>query len=62
MSILAPAKMRLWLELWKEEVMASVPKEDLKGKFQGQQIKKGRLPGSTPDKMQPRLKEGGQIL
>ena len=33
MSILAPAKMRLWLELWKEEVMASVPKEDLKGKF-----------------------------
>jgi hypothetical protein len=62
MSILAPAKMRLWLELWKEEVMASVPKEDLKGKFQGQQIKKGRLPANSPEKMQPKLKGGGQIL
>lgn len=62
MSILAPAKMRLWLELWKEEVIASVPKEDLKVKFQGQKIRKGHLPGSTPDEMQPQLKGGGQIL
>ncbi len=62
MSILAPAKMRLWIELWKEEVMASVPKEDLKQKFQGKQIQKGRLPRSSPEKMQPKFKGGEQIL
>jgi hypothetical protein len=42
--------------------MASVPKEDLKVRFQGQKIRKGHLPGSTPDEMQPQLKGGGQIL
>ncbi|UCE74022.1 MAG: hypothetical protein JSV56_13540 [Methanomassiliicoccales archaeon] len=62
MSILAPAKMRLWIELWKEEVMASIPTEELKQQFQSKQIKKGRIPAKPPDKIQPKLDGGGQVL
>ncbi len=62
MSILAPAQMRLWIEMWKEEVMASIPKEELTQKFQVKQMKKGRIPAKLPDKLQPKLEEGGQIL
>ncbi|UCE38105.1 MAG: hypothetical protein JSW00_02375 [Thermoplasmata archaeon] len=62
MSILAPAKMRLWIELWKEEVMASIPKEELQQKFQGKQIKKGRMPTKPPEKIQAKLEGGGQVL
>lgn len=62
MSILAPAKMRLWIEMWKEEVMASIPMNDLQQKLQDKQIKKGRLPAKEPKKVQTNLEGGGQIL
>ena len=62
MSILAPAQMRLWVEMWKEEVMASIPKEELTQKFQIKQMEKGRIPAKPPDKLQPKLEDGGQIL
>ena len=62
MSILAPAKMRLWIEMWKEEVMASIPKQELKQKFQDKQIQKGRIPLKKPEKIQPKLEGGGQVL
>ncbi|UCG69168.1 MAG: hypothetical protein JSV09_15520 [Thermoplasmata archaeon] len=62
MSILAPAKMRLWIEMWKEEVMASIPMNDLAQKFQDKQIKKGRLPAKSPQKIQPKLERGGKVL
>jgi hypothetical protein len=62
MSILAPAKMRLWIEMWKEEVMASIPMNDLQQKLQDKQIKKGRLPAKPSKKVQSNLEGGGQIL
>ncbi|ODS41045.1 MAG: hypothetical protein A7315_07155 [Candidatus Altiarchaeales archaeon WOR_SM1_79] len=62
MSILAPAKMRLWIEMWKEEVMASVPIEKLTQKLQDKQIKKGRLQAKTPEKLQTKLEGGGHLL
>ncbi len=62
MSILAPAKMRLWIEMWKEEVMASIPMNDLQQKLQDKQIKKGRLPAKPPKEVKPNLEGGGQIL
>ena len=61
MSILGPAKIRLWIEMWKEEVMASIPKSELKNKFQEQQVEKGHLPAKPPDKIQTKL-EGGHTL
>lgn len=62
MSILAPARMRLWIEMWKEEVMASIPLNDLKQEFQDKQIKKGRVSRKPPEKLQLKLEGGGQIL
>jgi hypothetical protein len=62
MSILAPAKMRLWVEMWKEEVLASIPSNELQQKFQEKQVQKGHLPAKPPDKLQPKLDGGGQIL
>jgi hypothetical protein len=62
MSQLAPAKMRLWLEMWKEEVMASIPSSELKHKFQNQQVKKGNIPVKPRECMQPQTKGGEQIL
>ena len=62
MSILAPARMRLWIEMWKEEVMASIPAEELKQKFEDKQVEKGRLPAKQPGKFQAELEGGGQIL
>lgn len=44
MSQLAPAKIRLWIEMWKEEVMASTPTDDLTQKFEERQVVKGRTP------------------
>ncbi len=61
MSILAPAKMRLWIEMWKEEVTASIPKDELREKFQQQQIEKGQLPAKSPDKIGTEIK-GGKML
>lgn len=62
MSILAPAKMRLWVEMWKEEVLASIPSNELQQKFQDRQIEKGRMSPKSPGKFQPELEGGGQIL
>ena len=62
MSILAPAKMRLWIEMWKEEVMTSIPSQELKQKFDDKQVEKGRLPAKRPGKLQAELEGGGQIL
>lgn len=62
MSILAPAKMRLWMEMWKEEVMASIPVNDLAQKFQDKQIKKGRIPPNSKSKIQAKLEGGGKAL
>ena len=61
MSILAPAKMRLWIEMWKEEVTASIPKDELSEKFQQHQIEKGRMPAKPPGKIETEL-EGGKML
>ena len=62
MSILAPAKMRLWIEMWKEEVMTSIPSNELKQKFQDRQVKKGRSPTKPQEKIQTKIEGGGQIL
>ncbi len=62
MSILAPAKMRLWVEMWKEEVLASIPSNELQQKFQNKQIEKDRMPAKPPVKFQTDLEGGGQIL
>jgi len=62
MSQLAPAKMRLWLELWKEEVMACIPSSELQQKFQDQQEKKGRISQSPQDDIKPKIKSGGPTL
>jgi hypothetical protein len=62
MSQLAPAKMRLWIEMWKEEVMASVPTSELKHKFHNQQIKKGRVPSKQPDGPKVCVHKGGELL
>jgi hypothetical protein len=62
MSQLAPAKMRLWLEMWKEEVMASIPSSELKHKFQNQQMKKGRAPSKHPDGPKVSVHRGGELL
>lgn len=61
MSQLAPAKIRLWIEMWKEEVMSSVPAEDLQQKFEGKQVEKGRSPQKTTNKIQAEG-EGGHLL
>ena len=61
MSILAPARIRLWIEMWKEEVMASIPKSELKHKFQEQQIEKGHMPAKPPNKIRTEIEGGGQI-
>jgi hypothetical protein len=62
MSQLAPAKMRLWLELWKEEVMACIPSSELQQKFQDQQVKKGRLSSNPQDGIKPKIKDGGRMF
>ncbi len=59
MSILAPAKMRLWIEMWKEEVMASTPTDDLKQKFDDKQVTKGRVPPKGTNKLGTDLEVGG---
>ncbi len=61
MSILAPARMRLWIEMWKEEVTASIPKDELREKFQQHQIEKGHIPARRPDKIETEL-EGRKML
>lgn len=62
MSILGPAKMRLWIEMWKEEVMASIPTSELKHKFHNQQIKKGRIEAKPPKTPQSGIEGGGELL
>ncbi len=62
MSILAPAQMRLWIEMWKEEVMASIPTSELKHKFHNQQLKKGRIESKPPERPKVELKGGGELL
>ena len=62
MSILAPAKMRLWIEMWKEEVMASIPVTELQETFEEKQIGKGQLPPKTHGNIKPELEGGEHIL
>jgi hypothetical protein len=62
MSILAPAKFRLWIEQWKEEVMTNINSNDLKQKFEVKQIEKGRLPAKSPKQVGPKVEGGGQLL
>jgi hypothetical protein len=62
MSILEPARMRLWVEMWKEEVMASIPTSELKHKFHNQQIKKGRVCAKPPERPVSGIKRGGELL
>jgi hypothetical protein len=62
MSMLAPAKIRLWIEQWKEEVMTSINSDDLKQKFEDKQMKKGRAPAKPPKEIGPKVEGGGQIL
>ena len=62
MSILEPAKMRLWLEMWKEEVMASIPSHELQEKFQNKQVAKGRIDTKPKENIQAEIKGGGQLL
>lgn len=59
MSILAPAKIRMWIEMWKEEVMASTPTDDLKQKFDDKQVAKGRMPPKGTRKLDTDLEVGG---
>jgi hypothetical protein len=62
MSQLAPAKIRLWIEMWKEEVMSSLANETLQQKFEESQVEKGRSPQKTPNKMQTETEGGGHLL
>ncbi|UCF07807.1 MAG: hypothetical protein JSW28_09230 [Thermoplasmata archaeon] len=62
MSILAPAKIRMWIEMWKEEVMASTPNDDLHQKFEEKQVAKGRIPPKDARKLNTELEVGGQKL
>jgi len=59
MSILAPAKIRMWIEMWKEEVMVSTPTDDLKQKFDDKQVVKGRMPPKGTGKLCSDLEVGG---
>jgi hypothetical protein len=59
MSILAPAKIRMWIEMWKEEVMASTPTDDLKQQFDDKQVSKGRMPPKCTKKLGTDLEVGG---
>lgn len=62
MSMLAPAKIRLWIEQWKEEVMTSINSDDLRQKFEAKQVEKGRLPAKPPKDVGPKVEGGGQLL
>jgi hypothetical protein len=62
MSILATAQMRQWIEMWREEVMASIPTSELKHKFHNQQIKKGRISTKPPKRPDAGIKGGGELL
>lgn len=62
MSILEPARMRLWVEMWKEEVMASIPTSELKHKFHNQQLKKERVNTKPPERTVPGIEGGGELL
>ena len=62
MSILAPAKIRLWIEMWKEEVMSSVPAQELQQKFEDKQVEKGRISPKSHGKIQTNLEGGGELL
>ena len=59
MSILAPAKIRMWIEMWKEEVMASTPTDDLAQKFDEKQSVKGRISPKCTGKLGTDLEVGG---
>lgn len=49
----------MWIEMWKEEVMASTPTDDLKQKFDNKQVTQGRLPPKCTAKFSADLEVGG---
>ena len=49
----------MWIEMWKEEVMASTPTDDLKQNFEDKQVVKGRMPPKCSSKLGTDLEVGG---
>lgn len=48
--------------MWKEEVLASTPTDDLRQKFDDKQVEKGRIPPKNVGKLSTDLEVGGQKL